>query len=203
MSDGYEAERRREERWKRIRANGSTLTEERRRELRAAENARLRRASQGAAKPSSAAKLPAAPGDPIPPLAGEFDLVYPVHVAENHTTGDGNDWLFLTGFPRQLRSGGWVYLKVGDEVVARATVRSIGYREDVEEHTPDDQGIHDKVDFTATLEVDPDSWERVSFPADDRHLQGIRYLRTNDDDTIDHLVGGEISASYEITRIDG
>lgn len=203
MTDGYEAERRREERWKSIRVNGPTITEERRRELRAAEDTRLRRASQGAAKPSSKPKLPAAPGDPIPELTGEFDLVYPVHSVIDHTEHDGNDWLFLSGIPRQLRAGGWVYLKVGTEVVARATVRSIGYRENVEEHTPDDQGVHHKVEFTATLEVDPDSWEQLSFPADDHHLQGLRYLRTNDDDTIDHLIGGQISSSYEITRIDG
>jgi hypothetical protein len=203
MTDGYEAERRREERWKSIRANGPTMTEERHRELKAADDARRRRTRQAAVKSSSKAKLPAAPGDPIPELTGEFDLVYPVHSVIDHTERDGNDWLFLTTFPRRLRSGGWVYLKVGNEVVARARVRSIGYRENVEEHTPDDHGVHHNVEFTATLEVDPDSWEQVSFPADDHHLQGIRYLRTNDDDTIDHLIGGKISASYEITRIDG
>ena len=202
MTDGYEAERRREERRKSIRANGPTITEERRRELLESETKR-RKSTRTATTSSLKDRLPAAVGDPIPPLSGEFDLVYPVHVAEHHTTGDGNDWLFLTTFPRRLRSDGWVYLKVGNEVVARARVRSIGYRENVEEHTPDDHGVHHNVEFTATLEVDPESWERVRFPADDHHLQGIRYLRTNDDGTVDHLIGGKVSASHEITRIDG
>ena len=114
--------------------------------------------------------------------------------------GADNDWLFLSGFPHDLRPRGWVYFKVEGHVVARARVRRVGFRTDVREHTPDDHGVYQRVQSTPTLEFDPRTWEEVDFPAAETHQQGIRYVEANDDDdgAVHHLVGGSVIASHPL-----
>ena len=111
----------------------------------------------------------------------------------------GNDWLFLTGFPHDLRPNGWVYVKVEGHIVARVRVRGVGYRMNVREHSPHDDGVHHLVSATATLEVDANTWDPVDFPAAETHGQGIRYLRTNEaDGTVSHLVGGDVLITHSL-----
>ena len=114
-------------------------------------------------------------------------------------SGPGNDWLFLTGFPHELRPSGWVYVKVEGRIVGRVRVRGVGYRMNVREHTPDDDGVHRLVSATPTLEVDPDTWEPVDIPAAETHGQGIRYIRTNEAErTVSHLVGGDVLVTHAL-----
>jgi hypothetical protein len=148
---------------------------------------------------TSRTALPTSASDPCPTLIGGHDLVYPTHSLSDHMSGPGNDWLFLTGFPHDLRPSGWVYVKVEGQIVARVRARGVGYRIDVREHTPDEHGVHQLVASTPTLELDPETWELVDFPAAETHGQGIRYIETNDaDGTVSHLVGGNVLITHPL-----
>ncbi len=148
--------------------------------------------------------LPTTAAGPMPRLIGAHDIVYPVHSTDAHVVGEGNDWLLLSSFPQQLRAGGWVYLKSGRRVTARARVRSIGFREDAVRHTPNDgTGELEHISATPTLELDPESWELGDAPCAATHQRGFRYVSTDDDaGTITHLVKGEPSSTVEWVRSD-
>ena len=164
--------------------------------------AELRSQYGGATAPSknrmSRTALPTTPSDPCPDLIGNHDLVYPIHRLADHMEGPRKDFLFLTVFPHHLRPTGWVYVKVEGRVVARVRVRRVGYRRDVQEHTPDERGVYLCRESTSTLELDPNTWEPVDFPAAETHQQAIRYVATNDDGTVSHLVTGKVISSHSL-----
>jgi hypothetical protein len=149
--------------------------------------------------PVAFAKLPVTATDPLPELRGSHDLVYPIHSLADHMDGPGNDWLFLTVFPRGLRPKGWIYVKVQNTIQARVRVVGVGFRTLVQQHTPDDQGVHANVASTATLELDRDTWENLVFPAAVTHQQGIRYADTDEaNGVVTHLVDGAEVASHHV-----
>lgn len=145
------------------------------------------------APPARQSSLPTSHSDPVRNLVGEFDLVYPVHVVADHVSGAGNDWVKLSGFgfPHDLRSGGWLYLKQGDRVLARCRALRVEWRDGLRYHTAGPEGIQEDVGAAAVLALDSTTWEDVDFLADERHMQGYRYVITDDDAAVvTHLVGG-------------
>lgn len=137
-------------------------------------------------------QMPATIDDPLPPLQGDKDVSVAVHSFGEHITGEGNDWLFPEGggFPWELRAGGWIYLRGGGRLGARARVRGIGFRTVREQHTgePYDMGPG------PTIEVDPATWETVDIDLGElaeRQRQGYRYLITARDGSILHLMAGD------------
>ncbi len=107
----------------------------------------------------------------------------------------GTDWLVGPGYPHELRPGGWVYLRNGNHLGPRAKAIKVGWRESRPTRTGPDPG-----DFGPgiVVEVDPNSWEpevRVELGGlAEFQRSGYRYLLTNDDDSVTHLVGGKATA---------
>jgi len=117
-------------------------------------------------------------------LFGEYDLCYEVpneHV-DFHIRGTESGWLAISRFPTHLRPGGWVYLQVDRDVVAKARVKGIGFRERRWAQEP----ASTAADMGAgpTLEVDGNTWERMLVdlgPDGDRVVKGYRYLTAGED----------------------
>lgn len=153
-------------------------------------------------KPSSMrlSSLPTSSADPVRELSGAHDLVFPVHFFDDHTTGDGSDWVNATGqgFPHSLRAAGWVYLKADGRVGARCRALRIEYRENLHEHTPD-HGIHAPIAQAAVIALDASTWESVDFPAHPNHQQGYRYASTNDETyQVTHLINGDPDGTFPL-----
>ena len=194
MSTFYDPSLGREQRRARARDAVAASTPERREELRQ-RFASVRSSRNGRSRTA----LPTMSIHALPVLTGNHDLVYPVISVSDHMEGPGNEWLSLKVFPHHLRPKGFVYLKLGGQVAARARVRGIGYRENVVEHTPNDDGVFAPLVSTATLELEPGTWEAVDFPAAKSHQQGFRYLDTdNAAATVSHLVGGKVLATHAV-----
>lgn len=146
--------------------------------------------------------LPTSLADPVRELKGRYDLVFPVHFFDDHTAGDGSDWVNVTGqgFPHLLRPAGWVYLKSDGWVGARCRALRIEYRENLHEHTPD-HGVHAPIPYAAVLALDASTWELVDFPAHPNHQQGYRYAFTDDDaQTVTHLINGVADGTFPLQR---
>ena len=133
-----------------------------------------------ASRPASA-RLPRHADDTIPELTGAFDLSYEVP-DENvtfHVRGTESGWLALSAFPAALRANGWVYLQVDGDVVARARVKGIGYRDKRWSQEP--SATASDIGGGPTIEVREDSWERLSVwlgSEGERPIKGFRYLIT-------------------------
>lgn len=118
--------------------------------------------------------------DPIRPLSGNKDVSIPVFDIEPYVE-PGTSWLIAQGYPHDLRSGGWVYLRCNDRHAARVRARGIAWREERPWRTgdtDDPEGAGPGLVFN----VDPSSWERVdiSFHRDPGDMRsGFRYLITN------------------------
>ncbi len=94
------------------------------------------RTSSSASRPKRAprppaARLPRSVTDPLPDLTGENDLAYEIPPSDlmAHISGSEADWLPISSLPTDLRADGYVYLQIDEELVARARVRGIGFRE--------------------------------------------------------------------------
>ncbi len=128
-----------------------------------------------------AARLPRHADEPSPELTGAFDLSYEVP-DENvtfHVRGQESGWLAISAFPAALRSDGWVYLQVNSDVVARARVKGIGYRDTRWSQEP--TATASDLGGGPTLELHEGSWERLSLwlgPEGERPTKGFRYLIT-------------------------
>lgn len=148
-----------------------------------------------AAKPPPA-RLPRHVDDDKPELTGSCDLSYEVphdHVPY-HVSGADHDWLAISSFPRRLRADGWVYLQVDEDLVARARVRGVGFRDRRWSHGPTETASD--AGAGPTLELQRNSWERLLVPLGpegERPVKGYRYLQTEADGTVtlaDDEVGG-------------
>ncbi len=146
------------------------------------------------APPRTAAKsgrMPTKASEGLPKLTGDRDMSYAVHDIGAHMKGPGNDWLFaLSGLPRQLRAGGWVYLRSDGHLGARARVTGIGFREERVQQTgePEDQGPG------ATIELDASTWEKTDHDLGElasSQRKGYRYLIACTDGSIRHLSASE------------
>lgn len=140
-----------------------------------------------AASRAPSTRLPRHGDDTIPELVGAFDLSYEVP-DENvtfHVKGPESGWLPLSSFPPALRANGWVYLQVDGDVVARARVRAIGYRDKRWSQEP--SATATDIGGGPTLELRPDSWERIRVwlgRTGEQPVKGYRYLITGTDDEI-------------------
>lgn len=123
----------------------------------------------------------------MPELTGSFDLAYevPDDNVGFHVRGPESGWMAISSFPTMLRPDGWVYLQVDADVVARARVKGIGYRDKRWSQEPSATS-HD-LGGGPTLELFPDSWERMRvWLGDDAEapVSGYRYLVTVSDDEV-------------------
>lgn len=134
-----------------------------------------------------AARLPRHSDDALPELTGAFDLSYevPDDNVTFHVRGPESGWLAVSSFPTALRANGWVYLQVDGDVVARARVKGIGYRDKRWSQEP--SSISSDLGGGPTIELHPDSWERMRtwLGADgERSVKGYRYLITGDGEEV-------------------
>lgn len=134
-----------------------------------------------AARPP-AARLPRSVTDPLPDLVGENDLAYEIPPSDlgHYIAGSESDWLPISTLPSRLRAGGYVYLQVDEELVARARVRGVGFRE-----RRWDPAAASDLGPGATLEVD--GWGMVSFdlgPEGAVAVPSFRYLTSSDDGSV-------------------
>lgn len=122
-------------------------------------------------------RLPRLSSDPVPALIGDKDLVYEIPESDlrYHTGGPEAGWLPLSQMPKELRPDGFVYLQIDRELVARASVTRIGFRERRWGHGPPD--VAGELGPGATLELRP--WTSVSIdlgPEGDIPVTGFRYV---------------------------
>ncbi len=134
-----------------------------------------------------AARLPRSVTDPLPDLVGGHDLAYEIPPDDlgSYISGGESDWLPISSLPTALRAGGYVYLQIDDELVARARVRGIGFRErrwDVAAGTDLGPGATIEVDgwSLASIDLGPDGVVPVS---------GFRYVTTAGDGSVEVASG--------------
>lgn len=135
----------------------------------------------------AAARLPRHGDDTVPELTGSFDLSYevPDDNVSFHVRGPESGWLALSSFPTALRPNGWAYLQVDGDVVARARVKGIGYRDKRWSQEP--SATSSDIGGGPTLELHPDSWERLRVwlgTAGEQPVKGYRYLLTVSDEDV-------------------
>jgi hypothetical protein len=83
--------------------------------------------------------------------------------------------------PRKLRKGGYIYLRTGSRLVARARFIKVHWQTRRVEHLPSPTG-YENAGPGYVLLVDPSSWEHVSHPLSPSETgNGYRYYIETDD----------------------
>ena len=126
--------------------------------------------------------------DPIAPLSGTKDISISMYETEPYV---GTDWLVTWGYPHDLRPNGWVYLRVGPKLTARARVVEMRWRDDRPFRIP---GESETFGPGLVFGVEPDSWEPFDQDLGDdaeRMRQGYRYHRTRHG-VVHHLTAGDL-----------
>ena len=126
-----------------------------------------------------AGRLPRSVTDPLPDLVGQHDLAYEIPPWDLHhfVGGSDSDWLAISSLPTDLRAAGYVYLQADEELVARARVKGIGFRE-----RRWDAAAGSDLGPGATIEVS--GWEMTAVdlgPEGAAPVPRFRYLTTGDD----------------------
>ena len=126
-----------------------------------------------------AGRLPRSVTDPLPDLVGEHDLAYeiPPDDLRHYISGSEADWLPVSNMPTGLRAAGYVYLQVDEELVARARVGGIGFRERRWDHAAGS-------DLGPGPTIEVGSWEMVSVdlgPEGAVPVPRFRYVTTGGD----------------------
>lgn len=136
---------------------------------------------------------PRSPDDPIAPLDGTKDLSTPMYALEPYL-GEGTDWLAaLSGYPHDLRPGGWLYLRFEERLAARVRVRAMAWRDERPVRTGDD-ATGDGFGPGLVFDVDPAAWEPFDQPLGEdaeRMRQGYRYHLTDRTGRVHHLIAGD------------
>ena len=132
--------------------------------------------------PPAAGRLPRSVTDPLPDLVGEHDLAYEIPPDDlgSYISGSEADWLPVSKMPTGLRAAGYVYLQVDEELVARARVKGIGFRE-----RRWDPAAGSDLGPGATIEVD--NWGMVSIdlgPQGADPVAGFRYVTASSDGSV-------------------
>lgn len=132
-------------------------------------------------------KSPSSENDLIAPLTGALDMSMRV---ENPAEVIGKTLLTARTFPHHLRRSGWVYLRTGESLVARAKVKKVVW--ETERGCLNEGG---ELGAGMCLEVDPTTWDDTIL-ADlgvlaEMQSQGYRYLLAGADDEIVHYSGGK------------
>lgn len=145
-----------------------------------------------------AARLPRHGDDAFPELTGAFDLSYevPDDNVTFHVSGAESGWLAISSFPTALRANGWVYLQVDGDVVARARVKGIGYRDKRWSQEP--SATSSDIGGGPTIELRPDSWERMRVwlgAAGEQPVRGYRYLITGGGEDVRVATDDDLAAA--------
>ena len=132
-----------------------------------------------------AGRLPRSMSDPLPDLVGQHDLAYEIPPSDLRYFIGGSEaaWLPVSSLPTDLRAGGYVYLQVDEELVARARVKGIGFRERRWDHAAPE--VAGDLGPGATIEVD--GWQMVSVdlgPDGAVPVPRFRYVTTTDDGSV-------------------
>lgn len=138
---------------------------------------RAPRAKRAPAAPK-AGRLPRSQSDTLPELIGDKDLAYEIPPSDLRyfTTGAEADWLPLSLMPRELRPRGFVYLQIDADLVARARVSGVGFRDRRWAHAAPEAAT--ELGPGATLELEA-GWSPVDIdlgPDGDAPVSGYRYL---------------------------
>ncbi len=135
-----------------------------------------------------ATKNPSSAKDKISPLAGDLDMSLPVVDVEQAV---GATTLAARAFPHYLRRSGWIYLRTDERLEARVKATKVVWQDQRDDLVDPDRelgaGIVIEVD-TLTWDSDIDIDLGKLAP---RMRDGFRYLKTNDDDTVTHYMGGK------------
>ncbi len=113
---------------------------------------------------------------PAPFMEGPSnDFLYPIGAGQDRNSPDGM-------VPRNLRQGGWVYLRAGGKLVARAVFTGIEQRESRIEHVRSPEGYLD-AGPGLVLAVDAESWEMCDIPlaSSSESGNGYRYYMLDGD----------------------
>jgi hypothetical protein len=123
------------------------------------------------------------------PTYGSMDAVsvpiYEEHGPKHFMAGPSNDFLYPVGagqdrnspdgaVPRQLRQGGWVYLRAGGKLVARVVFTGIERRTSRIEHVRSAEGYLD-AGPGPVLAVDANTWELCDIPLESASESGNGY----------------------------
>lgn len=134
--------------------------------------------AKGAPSAPPVGRLPRSAMDEVPDLVGDKDLAYEIPPSdfEYFISGPESGWLPITQMPKQLRPRGYVYLQIDGDLVAKAQVRSIGFREQRWDHAAPD--VATDLGPGPTIEVEG-GWSGASIdlgPDGTAAINGYRYL---------------------------
>lgn len=121
-------------------------------------------------------------------LTGKYDMSLPLHDVTKYCGGDEPaKWLIVQGRPTLLRPGGWVYIRTEAELVARVKAVGSGTLSQRRERTGSPPGVRGP---GPVVFIDPGTWDDTLWCdlSVDRSFygQGIRYLRTFEDGSLQH-----------------
>lgn len=142
--------------------------------------------------PARATHSPRSADDVILPLSGTKDISVPVFKIGPYLDEQTN-WLLAQGYPHDLRSGGWLYLRCDGGLRGRVRVLGMGWREDRPWRTgddPDERGAGPGLVFTLAA----DTWEKVDIElgdSADSQRSGFRYLATTTSGEVAHLMAND------------
>lgn len=141
-----------------------------------------------------ATKNPSSVADKISPLAGDLDMSMPVISVEKHL---GSATLAARVFPHYLRKGGWIYLRCDDMLKARVKALRVIWQDERTDLVDPERDLGGGL----AIEVDPKTWDdstniELGCLAE-RQRDGFRYLKTGDDGTVVHYMGGRPIEDYD------
>lgn len=143
------------------------------------------------ARPKRPTTTPHSADDPIAPLTGTKDVSVSVHDVTRYL-GERTSWLIAgNGFPSDLRSGGWIYLRCDERLGARVRAVAMIWREQRDARTGEDPPGNNYFGSGLAFAVDPNTWE--PFDQDlgedaERMRQGYRYHLTDKAGVVHHLM---------------
>ncbi|MGH1490477.1 MAG: hypothetical protein ACRBK7_13995 [Acidimicrobiales bacterium] len=135
-----------------------------------------------------ATKNPSSAKDKISPLAGDLDMSIPVNDVDKLI---GSPSLSARAFPHYLRRSGWIYLRTDDRLEARVKATKVVWQDERDDLVDPDRDLGAGI----VIEVDTLTWDS-DIDIDlgklaPRMRDGFRYLKTNEDDTVTHYMGGK------------
>jgi hypothetical protein len=135
-----------------------------------------------------ATKNPGSAKDKISPLAGDLDMSIPVSDVDKLI---GSPTLPARAFPHYLRRAGWIYLRTEQRLEARVKATKVIWQDQRDDLVDPDRDLGPGI----AIEVDTKTWD-TEIDIDlgtlaSRMRDGFRYLKTNDDDTVTHYMGGK------------
>lgn len=117
----------------------------------------------------------------------------PVYEPEPYLGGE-TDWMpAMNGYPHDLRSGGWLYLRFDGRLAARMRVPTMAWH-DVRPYRTGDNPENEGWGPGLVFAVDPATW--APFDQDlgadgERMRQGYRCHRTDRAGVVHHLIAGD------------